>query len=63
MLEGFVIIYVGFIFLEKVVFGVFSYVIFKYVVVGLMKVICQDLMDRGIYIVCVCFGFIDILML
>ncbi|HVG62180.1 MAG TPA: SDR family oxidoreductase [Hyalangium sp.] len=53
------IVYVGSTLSEKAVAGVFSYVVAKHAVVGMMRATCQDLLGRGIHTVCICPGVTD----
>jgi NAD(P)-dependent dehydrogenase (short-subunit alcohol dehydrogenase family) len=59
MKRGSSIVYVGSTLSEKAVAGVFSYVVSKHAVVGMMRATCQDLLGRGIHTVCVCPGVTD----
>ena len=53
------VLYIGSTLSEKAVPGVYSYVISKHALVGMMRATCQDLMDRGIHTACICPGFTD----
>jgi 3-oxoacyl-[acyl-carrier protein] reductase len=57
--RGSSIVYVGSTLSEKAVAGVFSYVVAKHAVVGMMRATCQDLLGRGIHTVCICPGVTD----
>jgi 3-oxoacyl-[acyl-carrier protein] reductase len=53
------VVYVGSTLSEKAVAGVFSYVVAKHALVGMMRATCQDLLGRGIHTVCICPGVTD----
>jgi NAD(P)-dependent dehydrogenase (short-subunit alcohol dehydrogenase family) len=57
--RGSSIVYVGSTLSEKAVAGVFSYVVAKHAVVGMMRATCQDLLGRGVHTVCICPGVTD----
>jgi NAD(P)-dependent dehydrogenase (short-subunit alcohol dehydrogenase family) len=59
MPPGSSIIYVGSTLSEKAVAGLYSYVVGKHAVVGMMRATCQDLLGTGIHTVCVCPGVTD----
>ena len=59
MRRGSWMVYVGSTMSEKAVAGLFSYVVAKHAVVGMMRATCQDLLGRGIHTVCVCPGVTD----
>ena len=63
MNQGSAIIYIGSTLSEKAVAGSFSYITSKHAMVGLMRVTCQDLMDKGIHTACICPGATDTQML
>jgi NAD(P)-dependent dehydrogenase (short-subunit alcohol dehydrogenase family) len=63
MPRGSSVVYVGSTLSEKAVAGLFSYVLAKHAVVGMMRATCQDLLGRGIHTACVCPGFTDTEML
>lgn len=59
MPKGSSVIYVGSTLSEKAVAGIFSYVVAKHAIVGMMRATCQDLLGQGIHTVCVCPGVTD----
>lgn len=59
MQRGSSVLYVGSTLSEKAVAGVFSYVVAKHALVGMMRATCQDLLGRGIHTVCICPGVTD----
>ncbi len=59
MPRGSSVLYVGSTLSEKAVAGVFSYVVAKHALVGMMRATCQDLLGRGIHTVCLCPGVTD----
>lgn len=59
MRPGSSVLYVGSTLSEKAVPGVFSYVVAKHALVGMMRATCQDLLGRGIHTVCICPGVTD----
>jgi 3-oxoacyl-[acyl-carrier protein] reductase len=63
MPRGSSVVYVGSTLSEKAVAGLFSYVLAKHAVVGMMRATCQDLLGRGIHTACVCPGFTNTEML
>lgn len=63
MRRGSSIVYVGSTMSEKAVAGMFSYVVSKHALVGMMRATCQDLLGHGIHTVCVCPGVTDTEML
>jgi 3-oxoacyl-[acyl-carrier protein] reductase len=63
MQPGSSIIYIGSTLSEKAVPNSASYTISKHALVGLMRVTCQDLMDKQIRSCCVCPGLVDTKML
>lgn len=61
--EGSSIIFVGSTLSEKAVPGSFSYVTSKHAQIGMMRSLCQDLVDSGIHTSAICPGFTDTEML
>ncbi|MBK8255743.1 MAG: SDR family oxidoreductase [Polyangiaceae bacterium] len=61
--HGSSVLYVGSTLSEKAVAGVFSYVVAKHALVGMMRATCQDLLGRRIHTVCICPGVTDTEML
>jgi NAD(P)-dependent dehydrogenase (short-subunit alcohol dehydrogenase family) len=57
--RGSSVLYVGSTLSEKAVAGVFSYVVAKHALVGMMRATCQDLLGRGIHTACICPGVTD----
>jgi NAD(P)-dependent dehydrogenase (short-subunit alcohol dehydrogenase family) len=57
--HGSSVLYVGSTLSEKAVAGVFSYVVAKHALVGMMRATCQDLLGRGIHTACICPGVTD----
>lgn len=57
--RGSSVVYIGSTLSEKAVAGVFSYVVAKHALVGMMRATCQDLLGRGIHTVCICPGVTD----
>lgn len=63
MKPGSAILYVGSTLSEKAVPGVFSYILSKHALVGMMRATVQDLADTGVHSACICPGFTDTVML
>lgn len=59
MSRGSSILYIGSTLSEKAVAGIFSYVVAKHAVVGMMRATCQDLLGSGVHTVCICPGVTD----
>lgn len=57
------IVLVGSTLAEKAVANVFSYVTSKHALVGMMRALCQDLVDTEVHVSCICPGFTDTEML
>ena len=63
MPRGSSVVYLGSTLSEKAVAGLFSYVVSKHAVIGMMRATCQDLLGRGVHTACVCPGITDTEML
>jgi 3-oxoacyl-[acyl-carrier protein] reductase len=59
MPRGSSVLYVGSTLSEKAVPGLYSYVVGKHALVGMMRATCQDLLGTGIHTVCICPGVTD----
>lgn len=59
MPKGSSVLYVGSTLSEKAVSGVYSYVVAKHAMVGMMRATCQDLLGRGVHTVLICPGVTD----
>lgn len=59
MPRGSSVLYVGSTLSEKAVSGLYSYVVGKHALVGMMRATCQDLLGTGIHTVCICPGVTD----
>jgi NAD(P)-dependent dehydrogenase (short-subunit alcohol dehydrogenase family) len=59
MPRGSSVVYVGSTLSEKAVPGLYSYVVGKHALVGMMRATCQDLLGTGIHTVCICPGVTD----
>jgi NAD(P)-dependent dehydrogenase (short-subunit alcohol dehydrogenase family) len=63
MPRGSSVVYLGSTLSEKAVAGLYSYVLAKHAIVGMMRSTCQDLLGHGIHTACVCPGITDTEML
>lgn len=63
MRSGSSIILIGSTLAEKAVARAFTYVTSKHALVGMMRALCQDLVDTDVHVSCICPGFTDTEML